>query len=154
MVGEQPGIDVIVEVDEKSQIPLSHLDAIAGACEPRVLRPGPAYFEVQALRWYRERPGGSTRDRLQPGHGARLLPRVLGHDEVSFIPVHRCPDLWNVPIVQPEGADPLALEPRVQLAEVLPHAVRQHPRLLLQLHSPAAQRSIWSRIAPGASSCR
>src|SRR5205085_1335727 len=149
MVCEQPGIDVVVEVDEKSQIPLAHLDALAGACEPRILRPGAAYFQMHALGWYREGLGGSARDRFQPGDSARLLPGVLRHDEVAFIPVDRCPDFWNVPIVQPEGTDPLALEQRMQLAEALPYPVREHSRLLLQLHSPAAQRSIWSRIAPG-----
>ena len=142
MVGEQSGVDVVVEVDEELQISLAHLDALALARQPLVLLARPPLPEVHALPRDLERIRRRARHRLQPGNSSGLLARILGDDEVPFVPVDRRADLGNVAIVDPERADAPLLEARMQFAKVLPHAVGEHPRLLVEIQSVAAQRSI------------
>ena len=142
VIGEQPGIDVVVEVDEEPEIALAHLDPFADAGEARILLAAVARLQMDAVRRHRERFGGRPRHRLQPGQTAGLLPRIFRKDDMSLVPVHRRADLRDVAVVEPESADALPLETRVQPAEVLPQPVGQHRRLLVQLHRPAAHRSI------------
>src|SRR3954465_11599035 len=85
-----------------------------------------------------QRAGRSTGDGLEPSRdGVRLLARVLGDDEMAFVPVGESADLGNVPVVEAEGADSAPLERRVQAAEVLPHPVGEHLRLSGHVHEAA-----------------
>ena len=139
VVGEQAGVDVIVEVAEEAQPSLADLDAAAGLGQPLVARPfrgpGAALLEVHALHRHLERGRHRARHGAEPVlDRERLRARVLGHDQVALVPVDHYADLGDVAVVEPEGPDALLLEAPVQLPVRLADAVGEHLRLSRQVH--------------------
>src|SRR4051812_37161213 len=159
VIGKEPRVEMIVEVDEKSQRSLTHLEARSGPCEPFVagaLRGTRAAApQMQVLLGDAERRRRRPRNRRKPSRNlVRLFSRVFGDDQVAFVPVRDGPDLGDVPVVDAEGADTVLLETRMQSPERLPHPVREHLRLAGDVHgrgqavSPAAKRAAAPREAP------
>ena len=141
MIGEEPGVEVVVEVDEEFEISLAHFDALAFAREALVALSAASLAQVDAFWRDLQRLSGGLCHRFEPGKRLGLLARVFGDDDVTLVPIDRRADLGDVAVVDAKRADPAFLEARVQLAEVLAHPVGEHLRLHRQVHRPAAQRS-------------
>ncbi|VTR68296.1 hypothetical protein DESC_700052 [Desulfosarcina cetonica] len=136
MIGEEPGIHVIVRVDQEPQIPFAQDDFLVRIIDSfvalAVLPAGPALLEMQPF-------GGHLHGvRHGPAHqgqpcGRRLAPHVFAHDQVAAIPVDDGADFGDIPVIESENIDLLASETLVEMFEAFLDAVGQHLGLLREM---------------------
>lgn len=129
VIGKEPGVDIVVEVDVKRHILFGDNDLLIRGVDPliahAVTAAGKALLEVDLLH------GDIQGRRCRGPHhgqpfGGRLPPRVFSDDQVAGIPVDNCADLGNIPVIQSERLDVLAGISPVQVFEPFFDPVAEH----------------------------